>query len=95
MDSRRYGAGYRRHTGRRATAHELGNLCTFLPTEQVDTFELYYVKEPTSGVFSWSVNGGGATSINTVNASTIMGKSTITVALGRTRCRWIGFQLAA
>ena len=55
---------------------------SFTPTQQVDTFVLWYYRNAGFATISWKVNGGSTTNINTANASAVLGSTTISVPLG-------------
>lgn len=54
----------------------------FLPTENVDTFDIWYVSTPSSGVLRFNINGGTNTDVPTLDAVDGMKKVTITGTLG-------------
>lgn len=62
-----------------ATAATGGPL-TFTPTDSVDTFELWYIGVSVGGTFSYSIDSGSATNVNT--ASGVTGVIPITIAAG-------------
>ncbi|HEX3795021.1 MAG TPA: SGNH/GDSL hydrolase family protein [Acidimicrobiales bacterium] len=54
----------------------------FIPSHEVDTFDVWYLGGPTSGSIVASVNGESATTIATARSATGVGKATITGAPG-------------
>lgn len=52
----------------------------FTPVENVDTFKIWYITASGSRIFSWAVDGGGATNVDGNNAAGIM--TSVTVAAG-------------
>lgn len=57
------------------------NSLSFLPTESVDTFDVYYLSYTGGGVLSMDINGGAPTTQST-NAASLIRKATITGTLG-------------
>lgn len=62
------------------TASTTTNSLDFLPTVNVDSFDIYYVTNGGLGTFSWSINGGAATNQST-NTTAGVGKLTVTGSL--------------
>ncbi len=58
-----------------------GNFFVWTPGVPVDTFEIYYCQQSGGGIFSFAVDGGAATQVNT-NGSTAVLKTTVSVARG-------------
>jgi len=56
-----------------------GGPLTFAPTGTVNTFEVYYLRQPSGGVLNISVDGGTATAINTAGIAS-MQKAVITAS---------------
>ena len=54
------------------TATTSTNALTFTPTQSVDTFEVYYVQQPSSGVLSVQIDSGTPTLINTAGTAALV-----------------------
>lgn len=48
-----------------------GGALTFTPAQNVDTFEVYYIQQPSGGVLNVSIDGGTAWAINTAGAASM------------------------
>jgi lysophospholipase L1-like esterase len=59
-----------------------GASMTFLPTDQVNTFRIWYIASGGLGTFSYAVNGGTATNVNTNVSSVPLQSVTTTATLG-------------
>lgn len=58
------------------------NALSFLPTTTVDTFKIYYIINSGNGTFSYQVNSGSVTNVNTATgANNTIGSVTTTAAL--------------
>jgi lysophospholipase L1-like esterase len=55
---------------------------SFTPTKQVDTFIIYYSQASANGTFTWNINGGSDTSINSGGTPTQIKTTTATGTLG-------------
>lgn len=64
------------------TTTAAGAPLSFLPTDQVNTFRIWYTTNPGLGSFSWNIDGGGATTISTNSAASITSATVPAGALG-------------
>lgn len=58
------------------------NALSFTPTENVDTFVVFYIQTAAAGSFNMNINGGANTLVNVQNAATLMASATLTGVLG-------------
>jgi lysophospholipase L1-like esterase len=64
--------------GANATATPL----VFTPIDPCDSLTIYYLSGPTTGTFSWSVDGGSATTVATTNPTEGVSKITVPAGVG-------------
>jgi lysophospholipase L1-like esterase len=65
-----------------ASGTSASNALTLTPGANVDTFDVYYMRNTGLGTLSLSVDGGAVTTVDTSSTTLAWGKTTITVAAG-------------
>lgn len=62
------------------TASTSTNALAYKPTIPVTTWDIYWLQTTAASSFTWAIDGGGTTSVNTQNAAQAMAKTTVTAA---------------